>query len=297
MKRSWKIAFLAALFALVSCGGQPPGGNGGGGSGNVAKPNDVADVLAAANGQLFKIEGLLEEVGIPVPMLPFAPFSGGVAAMDTASWNCSDVRVTGNATDADRDGIPVNATYDGRCTWSVSGSGGSASGYWEYQNVNVQDPDDHDPDAGVRVKGTVVWGIETADSSVDFTWNIVTHELVKSGGSHNFNYEGSWTISVDSETYTVNYDMSGTWSPDDPDDPWGNGTMTAEGSFSGTGPDCAGGWSVTFNLNALHFADCGIDGGSASYTVTDCGGDTCTLTVNWAGCDNVSYGGSCIGSP
>lgn len=294
MKKCWMIlgATLAAL--LVACGGQAPGGNGSG-SGNVAAPNDVADVLAAANSQLINIEGPLTEAGIPVPTLPYVPFSGDVAAADTASWNCTNVIVTGNATDADRDSVPVNATYNGRCTWSYSVSGGGVSGYWEYQNVNIQDPNDRDPSAGVRVKGTVVWGFETADGSVGFTWKIVSHELVKSASGHNFNYEGSWTIAVDSATYTVNYNMSGTWSPDDPDDPWGNGTMTAEGNFSGSGPDCANEWKVDFSLNVLHFADCGIDSGQASYTVTDCDGASCTFNARWAGCGNVSYDGSCIG--
>ena len=295
MKRSWKVAFLAALFALVSCGGQPPGGNGGGGSGNAAEPQEVAGVLGAANEQLLKIEEPLMYAGVPVPMLPFMPFSVGIAPLDTATWDCSGVSVSGNTTDADDDGVPVDATYNGRCTWSYSGSEGSASGYWEYDDVRVQDPNDHDPDAGVKVSGTIEWGIQTTDGSVEVTWRIVKHELIKTGNDRNFNYEGSWTIQVDGESYTVNYDMSGTWSPDDPDDPWGNGTMTASGSFSGTGPDCAGGWSVTFSLNALHFADCGIDGGSASYTVTDCEGHTCTLTVNWAGCNNVGFGGDCVG--
>ncbi len=290
MKRVWKTAFLAALFALVSCGGQPSGN----GSGNVAEPQEVAGVLGVANQQLMKTEEPLMRAGIPVPMLPIKPFSAGPAPLDTASWDCSGVTVSGDTTDADDDGVPVDATYDGRCTWSYGGDGGSVSGYWEYDHVRVQDPNDHDADAGVKVSGTIRWGIHTMDGSIEATWRIVKHDLIKSGNARNFDYKGAWTFVVGGETYTVNYDLSGTWTPDDPSDPWGNGAVSASGSFSGAGPDCAGGWGVTFSLNALHFADCGIDGGSASYTVKDCDGNTCTLNVSWTGCNGATDAGSCV---
>ena len=297
MKRIGMLVSVLALFVLGSCGQTPPagGGNGGGGTTPVVEPQDVAEVLGAAETQLYRLEAPLAQAGVPVPVLLFGPFSGGIAPLDTATWNCDPVTVTGNASDPDRDGIPVDATYNGRCTWSYSGDQGSVEGYWEYRNVNVQDPNSNDPQAGVKVKGEVEWGITVSgEGSVTFTWTITQHDLVKQGEKYNFAYVGEWNISASDGQYSFNYDLSGTWTPDDPNEPWGNGTLSASGSFNGNGPDCTNGWRATVNVSNVHYADCGIDSGSATYHVTDCDGTTCTATVEWSGCDLVNVGGSCI---
>jgi hypothetical protein len=287
MKRWWLVVISASLLALTACGGQQAGGGngngGGGGSANVAEPQAVAGVLNAANGQLFRINGPLAMAGLPVPVLGFTPFSSGVAPLDTANWSCDGVTASGDQTDADEDGIPVNATYNGRCTWSYSGGNGSISGYWEFNDLNVQDPDDNDPTAGVKASGTVEWGITSQEGSVTFRWQIDKHDLIKASGGYSFVYKGLWTINVTGEgEYTVNYDLSGTWAPYEANIPWGDGVMNATGSFSGSGPDCANGWTLNVTLTNLHFVGDKIVDGSATFSGTDCDGNSSSVTVNWS---------------
>jgi len=286
MKRVWLGFGVLLVLLLAACGGQAPAGNGGNGDDGssgvpVVEPQDVAEVLSAANSQLYRLEQPLSAL-VPVPTLGLAPFAVGIAPLDTADWDCSPVTVTGDASDPDNDGIPVNATYNGKCTWSYSGSGGSFAGYWEYENVNVQDPDSDDPQAGVKVKGKVEWGITSTASSVASTWTITQHDLVKQGDDYKFDYVGNWVVTADGDTYSFNYDLSGTWTPDDMDDPWGDGTVNAEGRFGGSSSSCATGWSFSVNLSGVHLTADKIDAGTANYSGTDCDGDTTTVSVTWS---------------
>ncbi len=257
--------------------------SGGGNSGGGATAQDVAGVLTAANGQLYRVESPLLSAGVPVPVLGIAPFSAGLAPQDVASWDCTGVTVAGDTSDPDNDGIPVNATYSGRCTWSYSGGGSSASGYWEYKNVNVQDPNSSDPSAGVKVSGTVEWGVTAGGQSTTVTWTINKHNLVKSGNGYSFDYQGTWTVTVTgSGTSTVDYSLSGTWTPDDTRQPWAAGTMNATGSFSGNGPSCANGWNLNVTLTNVHDNGTKIDGGKATFSGKDCAGNNASVTVEWS---------------
>jgi len=286
MKKWLGLATLVLLAALVSCGGQPSGG------GSSVDARDIASVLGAANEQTYKLAEPLSAAGIPVPALTM-PLSDGVAPLDTASWNCDAVTATGNLTDADNDGIPVNATFNGRCTWNYSGEEGSLVGYWEYQNLKVEDPNDADASGGIRVGGKIVWGYSGGGTEMTITWTI-KHDLLKSGAHYDFTYKGDWQINISGQTSAFSYNYHGTLTPDDMDNPWGNGTVTASGSFGGTSAGCESGWSVTLSLSGVHFAECGIDSGSADFTVAACDGHTCTIHISWSGCDSANYSGSCF---
>jgi len=278
---------LAALFFLAACGGQQ--------ANEQTDPQKAVEPLAIANEQLYKLSQPLALAGVPAPVLVM-PFDSGVVALDTAEWDCSKVVVSGDLTDGDRDGIPVNATYNGRCTWSYSDSSGSAEGHWEFTNLKIQDPDDADPGAGVKASGQVSWGVQTGTTSVTLVWNLDRHDLVKQGATYNFDYEGSWTATVAGNTYNFKYDLSGDWTPDNASDPWGDGVINAKGSFSGSGPSCAS-WSATFTLSALHFQGSKIVSGSGSYTVTGCDGKTASATVTWSAsrvCVTVGNNSACV---
>lgn len=188
-----------------------------------------------------------------MPLVPLS-LSEGVAPLDTASWSCSGFSETGDLTDADGDGIPVNATLNGTCDWSYSGSEGSVSGSWTFKNLNVQDPDDHDPEAGIKAKGEVDWSYTAGNETDTFRWEINQHDFIKQGDRYSFIYNGSLTIKTSAGTYTEDYNLSGTWTPKNPQNPWGDGTLEgASGSFSGSGPNCANGWSLQVQLTNIHY--------------------------------------------
>jgi len=290
-------SLVLAVLVLISCGGQPGTGGGGGNGGGEADPAKMASVLSSASTQLFQLEKPLLQAGIPVPLFGM-PLSRTIAPLTVTDWNCSHVSVTGNTSDADGDGIPLNATYNGSCSWSYSDAEGSISGSWQYHDVNVQDPNDRDPQAGVKVKGRIDWSLTTSDGSVSINWTIVQHDMVKQGNNtYKFNFKGNWTMSGSGAmgAYNFDYNLGGTWTPDSASSLWKSGTMAATGRFSGNGPSCPG-WSASVNINNLHYSSCGVDSGSASYTVHGCqGGSTCTATVTWTGCDNPSVSGGCVG--
>ncbi|GEM90819.1 hypothetical protein ODE01S_22530 [Oceanithermus desulfurans NBRC 100063] len=241
----------------------------------------MAAPLSTANEQLYKLSEPLTLAGMPIPVL-FLPFSSGAAPLDVASWDCDSVTVTGALTDADGDGIPVNASYNGRCTWSYSGGEGSFSGYWQYNDLNVQDPNDADPEAGIKVSGEVEWGFSGGGDSLTWTWTLTRHDLVKQGSQYDFDYEGSWQVDYNGDTYTFSYNLSGTWTPDDAQNPWGDGTLNAIGSFSGTDASCASGWDLEVSLSGVHYTGGLIDSGTASFSGTDCDGTSTSVTITWS---------------
>ena len=295
MKKWLIFVGLALLTALVACGGQPSGGNGGGGGS--LDPRDVAAALGSAGEQTNRLAQSLSGAGVPVPVVAM-PFSSGVAPLDTSTWNCDAVTASGDLTDADGDNIPVSATLNGRCTWSYNGGEESFHGYWEYDNLKVEDPSDTDPAAGIKASGKITWGFTSESGSLTMTWTIEKHDFVKQGSGFNFAYKGTWEANTDEESFSFNYDYSGTLTPDDMEDPWGNGTMSATGSFGvGPGNGCTNGWSVEFTLTNVHFATCGVDSGSADFTFNDCEGGSCTITIAWHGCSDATYGGTCMELP
>ena len=277
MRKYW-LWFGLFLFALLAgCGQQgAPGGSGGN---NQASPQEVATTLQAVDAQLYKITEPLSKVGFPVPFVPLL-LSEGVAPLDTATWDCASVTASGNLSDADDDGIPVNATFNGRCTWSYSGGGGSASGSWEFKDLNVQDPNDHDPDAGVKASGQVIWTFSYGSDSVTWRWTLTQHDFVKGSSGYSFTYRGSWTFQVSDGTYTEDYDLTGTWTPD-ASDPWGDGVLSANGRFSGNGPSCTNGWSLDVTLKSLHYQGGKIVSGTANFSGTDCEGNSGSVEITW----------------
>ena len=285
-KAKWFVLGLVSLGVLLFAGCNQTATSGGGGNGGTeatASAKDVAKVLTAANEQLYRVESPLSLAGLPVPVLGLTPFSVGLIPQDTASWSCTQVTVTGDARDPDGDGIPVNATYNGKCTWSYNGSNGSITGYWEFKDLNVQDPDNGDPAAGAKVHGTIEWGLTSSDGSVTSTWEIDRHDFVKNGITYNFDYLGTWTITIENVgTYTTNYNLKGTWTPDDREHPWYAGTIDATGSFDGTGPNCTNGWRADVTLENVHDNGTKIDGGTATFSGTDCDGNSASLSVTWS---------------
>ena len=266
------------LFALLAgCGQQGGlgGDHGGGGPHHEVDPQQVALALYAADLQLYRIAYPLSYAGFPLPLMPFQ-------FLPAATWTCGSVHVSGNLSDADNDSVPKHAVFDGRCTWSISGEGGTVTGYWEFQNLSVQDPNDGDPNAGIQANGKVVFAVQSPEDDVTWSWDLTHHDFVKRTNDYAFTYEGTWQIEADGKTYTFNYDLEGTWNPDDASDPWGDGVLSAEGSFDGGGPDCAADWRSSVTLSDLRFQGDKIVAGSAYFSGTNCDGDSGWVRINWS---------------
>ncbi len=277
--RKWLLGLMFLAGLLAACGGGVSGG--GGNSGNPVEPEKTAGVLDTAYLQLYQITEPLALAGVPFLPVPF--LSQGVAPLDTASWNCSSVTVSGNTTDADNDGIPVDATYNGGCAWSYSGGGSSVSGSWEFKNVHVKDPNDADPSAGLKASGEIVWTLRVSGSSTyTFTWHFNKHDLVHNGSKWDFSFDGYWRASDGIDTYTVTYNFGGSWTPDDPNRPFEAGTMNASGTFESTGPGCSDSWHLNVTFSGVHDNGTKIDRGTATFSGTDCEGNSATLTVTWS---------------
>jgi len=275
MRRFW-LLFVLFLFALLAGCGQQGAPGGGGGGNNQSSPQAVAATLQAAELQLFKITEPLGKVGFPMPLL----LAKGVVPLDTATWDCTSVTASGDLTDADGDGIPVDATFNGGCTWSYSGGGGSANGSWEFRNLNVQDPNDRDPDAGVKASGQVVWTLSAGGGTITWTWTLSQHDFVKDSGGYSFIYRGIWTTETSQGTFTEEYKLTGTWTPD-ASDPWGDGVLSATGHFSGNGPGCTNDWSLDVTLTSLHYQGGKIVSGTADFAGTDCEGNSGSVEITW----------------
>ncbi len=289
---------LVAMALLAACGTTSGGSGGGGGGGGGGSENvDPAQTTQVLSGELSRLNQLvlpLAQMGVPVPLIPFPFSSQGLGPLDTWSWNCTGLQPTGDLRDGDRDGVPVDARYNGRCTYT-SGSGEAT---WEYQDLRVQDPNDSDPLAGFRVGGRIVFSWQfTANNRIhtgSLSWDITELSHIRQGSTWNLTYRFTWTLSLEGQpAYVVAYDSTGTWTPDNPGDgPWGRtGQLTLQGSLTvreSNNPLVGINWNVN-----VHIASCGVDSGTISVTYTDPNGRTCSFTITVNGCGNFSAQGGC----
>ncbi len=291
------IGLLVLAGLLAACGGSGGAGGGGNGGGGTppaptVDPEKTAQVLGNAYTELQALTQPLSPVGLPVPMIPI--LQAGVAPLSSWSWNCQQTTISGNTTDADGDGIPVDATYSGGCSFTFQpDSGGSVSGSWRFKDLRIVDPDDRDPEAGYRISGEIDWSLTVSGTTHRITWHLRHHDFEKSTpGTWTFRYQGR----VDSsENVWMEYNLSGTWEPDDPQQVEGAGWLTVNSGSRiwGGGPDCSQGWSVTVSARVHQSAAGCIDNGSMELNGKDCDGKTCQIRITWQGCNHPSYQGQC----
>jgi len=276
-KRLGLALVLAGVLAACGGGGGSGDSGGGGGGGGLPQvdPAETLSVMEQSFALFYRAAYPTALVGVPVPLIP--PY-----ALLPYGWDCAGVTVTGNPTDFDGDGVPVNATYNGGCSVTGTGNGVTVTLSWNFKDVTVQDPDDRDPGAGVKANGEVQWVLTVNDKSYTLTWTITKYEFLHENTRFTFDYEGRWVLSADGETGTVNYAFDGSWTPDDSDDPFAAGTLNGNVHYDVTDPDCARGWQVDGTLTGVHSTEEKIDGGTAEITLTDCDGEQESMTVTWS---------------
>ena len=193
--------------------------------------------------------------------------------------------LTGNETDADNDGIPVDLTLTADCDQTFEGGRFIFRG-----SVRIQDKDDTNPTSGYSLvyrdyELTVSADGQTATIKLDMNFDLTI-------GSGVYQADYDYDISVESPEGSgrIVFDYTVTYTPDNAADPFEAGTFTFDGSlqYSSEGES----YSMTTSSTGLHYsATCGdFDSGSAQYA--DSAGNTVTLTYNSCGNVTATYNGS-----
>ena len=251
-------------------------------------PSNVFNKMWKADGgMVFGSSGS----NLVTPLLP-----GSVSAQ-SSNYNCTTDSVTGNQTDADGDGIPVNITYEFECTSSDNGSTTQTSG-----KVQIKDQDDSDPESGFAIcTGTIqgntcsrspITSTTTSSSGTVNTKLTMDVNIVKNGTTYTYNsfyfklILGSFLdLTLDASGMSYKQDTAGDW-----ENGTINGTMTLTVGSGGS----AESFSVTYtNLHVSSSCDT-ADSGTAVWTRNS----TCptpgsnyikSLTVTYTSCGKGTY--------
>ncbi len=293
MRKSW-LWFGLLLFALLAgCGQQGAPGGGGGGSGSLT----TAQALEAYAAVQSRFVAPLAATGFggiaPVPaFIPYLnaldPYSNELPFADC------QVNVAGSLADADHDLVPEGATFNGSCSWQVTVEGKTITLTWTFSNFRIEDPNDHNPNAGYRASGDMSWRLQVTgelDQTVELS--ISHHDLVWDAhqGLYTYDYTGTLTWrDEDNNEHRDAYRLTGTWKPEDTNDPWLYGwqTIDEESKFEDQEKE-SGSWVTKHELDlwtisALHFVERGIESGELVAKFIDKTTDpeqTCTVTFTW----------------
>lgn len=287
----------SAAVALVGCGG-------GSGGDQPAGPNTVSesDVIKSLSRSAFFYSAVQSSVpagiGAPLPSLPFQ-----LPVADQVS--CSTFNISGDDTDADNDGIPVNLQSTFNCTYQPNQN---ITITYDGQ-VHVKDDNDSDPQSGWDIcTGTINGNCSRNPVRITHSSPAGTIDLDLTGdmdldGDPNVGYtfttyfsEYKWT--VNNSQVTIQIDASGTtFDPDNTDgdnDPWNRGTLN--GTMTVTAIDDQGNTtSMQIDITNLQIGYC-PDGGAKSGSIQitwDCPQGSAvsqaTLNVTIISCNNASW--------
>ena len=297
-----RIVYLSIVsvgtLAIVSCGG---GGSGSdsysrGGQTNFQKllnsstykgPIGIFNKIQKSDGG--QILGLSGSKSAP-------PLSASLLSAQSSNYNCITDNVTGNQTDADGDGIPVDLIYQFDCT-TTNGN----KMIQTFGTVQIKDQDDGDPQSGFALCTGTIQGnscsrdpITSATTSGSGTTNVqltMDINIVKSGATYSFNNFYINLAVGSSLTLTLNA-IGATFVQDSPGD-WENGTINGTVTLSVGSGRSAKSFSIT--STDLHVSSsCHTpDGGTVQWSTASCPAPSSSyikeLTVNYTGCNTGSY--------
>ena len=305
MRRFWLLFGLFLFALLAGCGQQSgPGGE----NGASLSATQALETYAAVQSRFV------------VPLTQIAPGAGGLVppfilylsafdpyAHELPLGDCH-VDASGSLADADHDLVPKDATFNGSCSWSITLDVVNVTVTWGFDDFKIQDPDDNNPNAGYRASGGMSWELQAGPGS-EYTLelSVTRHELVWKADQSLYTYEYTgaftWRDEDDAEHRDA-YHLTGTWKPEDTDDPWFYGWQTIdEGSKIEDQEPGGSGWVTEHELDlqtnaALHFTEQGIESGELEATFIDYGTtppQSCNLTITWSDY-RAEFGGSCLGS-
>ncbi|WP_457621374.1 hypothetical protein [Persephonella sp.] len=276
-------------FILASCGG-------GGDDTTPVNQATTEEVLSSSGVEIgdtlySNISGVLTNSGLAgVPVLPSMPagFSTTSATITKQQvTNCSG-SASGDLTDIDDDGIPVNGTYTFECTYGTDIT-------WQGK-ISAKDDNDNDKLSGFdlctgvfntscsREPTTMTSSLGTVEKITDINIDKVDSTYVFTPFYH------KWTFTPSDPTASTIYgilestDLSYTPDADGDNDPWDSGTWN--GTITATGSDGTDTVSISITTNNLHISEScdGADSGSITYSGTCDTGGTFTLTATFTGC-------------
>lgn len=303
MKRLVVVLSLLFLLLIAGCGGQLGGNNGGGSSGSATAVEAIDNFVALEGHGLTPILAASGQGGLVIPwwFLWFDPYGY------SPQRDCANVTVSGSLADADADGVPAGATFNGQCSWSVSGNGETATFTLTFSNFRIEDPDDHDPMAGYKASGDISFSAQHASDTVTVQWSVTKNDLTKnSSSSFGYDYEGTWSWNDGSDNYSVPYLLTGTWTPSvtSGDDIWWYGDLVIDAGsyYKWIENNVPKGELDLRTLDPLKFVEnTGIESGLLQLVNKDLTHNpafTCTVTITWQdGSPSFQFGTDCQNQP
>ena len=231
---------MVALLALLAACGTTPQGEGGGHASNQATAVEAVEISEqpANNGSDDVADEVADEnnddLGISDPLLPDFSHFMEIVTSPVAEWDCSGSSVSGDASDADDDGIAKNATYTVLCTKSFGFAGVSPFEAKREGTLTMQDADDHDPHSGYTSSGSFTYSYTFMGQTYSATRAFTRRWTGTAGSGYGFDHTHSWTWSAAGNEYKVEHERQGSYEPDDADDPFAAGDLSETGSLKHT---------------------------------------------------------------
>ena len=278
----------ALTLFLVSCGG----GGGDSTSGNTVNTASAGDMVSTTSlGQnlyqsLQGPTGSISNAPVSLPSMPGGVSSLSISKQETTT-SCSGTP-SGNLTDTDDDGIPVNGTYDFTCNYP--------NNIVLQGKISAKDDNDNDPQSGFDVCTGVLSPTCSRDpitatgsfGTFKQTMDINLSGNVAQGYTFDTFYYKWELISSSGNVSAVMNSNNLTYDPDADgnNDPWDKGIWNGTINFTASGGSSA---SYSITLDNLHVGAC--SDGSATGKITYSGtcpavstNPTFNLTVNITSC-------------
>ena len=236
-----KLSIVAILALLLAACGNTGNNNGSGGNaGNQATAVEAVEVndQPANNGSDTTLDKVIDDkgsdLGLTGNFMPdFSKFFE-IVTSPVADWDCSGSSVSGDASDADDDGIAKNATYTIECT--KSGFLGVTEAKRE-GTLTMQDADDNDPHSGYTSNGSFTYSYTLMGQTYSATREFSRQWTGNAADGYGFHHTHSWTWSAAGHEYKVEHDRQGSYDPDNADDPFAAGDLSETGTIEHTVKD------------------------------------------------------------
>jgi len=194
---------------------------------------EVTEEPTQSGGEDVENDLLLDDeldLGLPSDFMPMPAMEGFLAVFDSpiGEWDCSESTVSGNATDADDDGIAVNATYNIKCSKSFASLPmvGDVITVERTGTLTMKDADDDDPTSGYTSTGDITFTY--LDESFTTQHQFSRKWTGNATSGYSYQHSDAWTWTAGDMSYKVEHSHAGNYSPDDAEKPFDAGQLREE---------------------------------------------------------------------